>query len=86
MTKHSKSGEKLVNVHELLHDVSVCAKEGEIRMSVTLVAGEGKTITPEALIVILRERLGLFTGDPLKERYRIVRRDVLLADARTSFR
>ena len=51
-------------------------------MNATLAAG----LTPEALIKILREKMGLFEGDPLKERYRILRRAVLLADGETEFR
>ncbi len=85
VTKRSKSGEKIVDVSELLHALDVRATDGEIRMTATLAAGEGKTLTPEALITILRERLNLFTGDPLQERYRILRRAVWLADAVTPF-
>ena len=78
--KRSKSGEKTVDVSELMHSLEVSAENGVIRMVATLAAGEGKTLTPEALITILREQLGLFTGNPLEERYRILRRAVLLED------
>ena len=86
VAKKSKSGERQVDLCELLHTFSVRAKDGVIRMDATLVAGEGKTITPEAIITVLRERMGLFTGDPLAERYRILRRAVLLSDAMSAFR
>ena len=86
VTKKSKSGEKQVDLCELIRDISVRAEDGVIRMDATLVAGEGKTITPEAVVSVLRERLGLFTGDPLTERYRILRRAVLCADGTSEFR
>lgn len=86
VTKRAKSGEKQVDLCELIREISVYAEDGTIRMNATLVAGEGKTITPEALIGVLRDRLGLFAGDPMQERYRILRREVLLADGETVFR
>lgn len=86
VTKRAKSGEKQVDLCELIRDITVFAEDGVIRMNATLVAGEGKTITPQALVDVLRDRLGLFTGDPMQERYRILRRDVLIDDGVTSFR
>ena len=86
VTKRAKSGEKQVDLCELIRNISVYAENGTIRMNATLVAGEGKTITPQALVDVLRDRLGLFTGDPMQERYRILRRNVLLADGETMFR
>lgn len=86
VTKKTKSGEKQIDLCELLHAFCVRAEDGVIRMDATLVAGEGKTITPEAIITVLRERMGLFTGDPLSERYRILRRTVLLSDGTSAFR
>ncbi len=86
VTKKSKSGEKQVDLCELIHSITVRAEEGVIRIDATLVAGEGKTITPEAVVTVLRERMGLFTGDPLAERYRILRRAVLLSDGVSEFR
>ena len=82
VTKRSKSGEKTVDVKDFLRAFSVKAENGEICMHATLASG----LTPEALIKILREKMGLFEGDPLKERYRILRRAVLLADGETEFR
>lgn len=86
VTKKTKSGEKQIDLCELLHAFCVRAEDGVIRMDATLVAGEGKTITPEAIITVLRERMGLLTGDPLSERYRILRRTVLLSDGTSAFR
>ena len=58
---------------------------GLTALAVTLTAGEKNTLTPEAIVSVLKEKLGLFAGDPLKERYRILRRRVLLADGVSEF-
>ena len=50
-----------------------------------LAAGEGKVLTPEALIGVLRDKAGLFCGDPRTENYRILRRAFYLADGATEF-
>ncbi len=83
--KRSKSGEKEVDVRDFIRDFLVEAGTGEIRLAVTLSAGEQNTLTPEAIVTVLKQKLGLFAGDPLKERYRILRRRVLMADGVTEF-
>ncbi len=83
--KHSKSGDKQVDVREYIHAFDLALREGKILLTATLSAGEGKTITPEALVSALREKIGLFTGDVMRERYRILRRRVLLADGVSEF-
>ena len=83
--KHSKAGEKIINVKEYIHGAEVSWHEGKIRLLATLGAGEGKTLTPEALVRVLREKTDLFVGDVTKENYRILRRRVLLADGVTEF-
>jgi uncharacterized protein (DUF2344 family) len=84
-TKKSKSGDKEVDVRDFIHAFEVKYADGEIRLAVTLTAGEKNTLTPEAIITVLKEKLGLFSGDPLKERYRILRRRVLMADGVSEF-
>jgi hypothetical protein len=59
--------------------------DGAIRLAVTLTAGEKNTLTPEAIVTVLKEKLGLFSGDPLQEYYRILRRRVLMADGVSVF-
>ena len=83
--KRSKSGEKEVDVRDFIRDFKVEAGTGEIRLAVTLSAGEQNTLTPEAIVTVLKQKLGIFAGDPLKERYRILRRRVLMADGVTEF-
>ncbi len=84
-TKRTKAGEKTVDVREFIHALSATADNGEIRLFVTLSATEGKTVTPEALVSVLREKMGLLAGNPLENRYRIFRKRVLLADGESEF-
>ena len=83
--KKSKSGEREVDVRDFIHEFEVKYADGEIRLAVTLTAGEKNTLTPEAIVTVLKAKLGLFAGDPLKERYRILRRHVLMADGVSEF-
>ena len=84
-TKRTKAGEKTVDVREFIHSFRAEAAKGEIRLFVTLCATEGKTVTPEALVSVLREKMGLLCGNPLENRYRILRKCVLLADGESVF-
>ncbi len=84
-TKRTKAGEKTVDVRDYIRALDVHAADGQICLCVTLCAGEGKTVTPEALITALKGKMGLLSGDPLEERYRILRRRVLLADGESDF-
>jgi radical SAM-linked protein len=83
--KHSKAGDKEVLVSDYLRAFDVELADGVITLNATLSVGEGKTLTPEALISVLRARVGILSGDPTKESYRILRRRVLLADGMTDF-
>jgi radical SAM-linked protein len=83
--KKSKSGEREVNVRDFVHAFDVTYADGAIHLAVTLTAGEKNTLTPEAIVTVLKEKLGLFSGDPLQEYYRILRRRVLMADGVSEF-
>ena len=83
--KHSKSGDRETDIRPLIRRVSVEPCEGGLSMVAVLSAGESGYLNPEYLITVLREQAGFLTGDPLTERYRILRRRVLLADGETEF-
>ncbi len=83
--KKGKSGEKEVNILDSLHAAEVALADGVLTMRITLAAGEGKYISPEAVITALRRETGILSGDPTTEHYRILRRRVLLADGVTEF-
>ena len=81
--KKSKSGEREVDILESLHSVNVWFSDGAIRIDAVLAAGEGKYLSPEALVTALCRETGILSGDPTAEHYRILRRRVLLADGKT---
>ncbi len=83
--KKGKSGEKEVNILDSLLSAEVGLADGALTMQITLAAGEGKYISPEAVITALRREVGILSGDPTAEHYRILRRRVLLADGVTEF-
>jgi hypothetical protein len=85
VVKRSKSGEREVDLQEYLQGYAVSLEGNDIRLVATLSAGEGNYLTPEALVGILREKIGLMAGDPLQQQYRILRRQALLADGKTVF-
>ena len=84
--KRSKSGEREIDVREFIKDFSVALRNGQIHILATLSAGEGNFLSPEVLVSALREHVGILSGDPLQEGYRILRRRVLLADGKTDFK
>ena len=80
LVKKGKSGERTVNLAALMRDCAVTPAPGGCHIRATLAAGQGEYLSPEALIGVLREKLGIFCGDPTAEHYRILRRRVLTAD------
>jgi len=86
VTKKTKSGEREVDLLDFLKDFEVKLEGGALCIRAVLAAGEGRYVSPELLITALRSATGILTGDPMKERYRILRRRVLLADGETDFR
>ena len=85
LTKKTKSGEKEIKLCDYMRSLTVEPAEGGARMTAMLAAGEGKVLTPEALVGVLRDKAGLFVGDPRTENYRILRRAFYLADGVTEF-
>ena len=85
VVKKGKAGEREVDILTALHRFAVSFEGGVISVNAVLAAGEGKYLSPEALITALREKTGILSGDPTKEHYRILRRRVLLADGETDF-
>ncbi len=83
--KKSKSGESETDIAPLIASLGVKGEQGVLTMEAVLCAGEGKYLNPELLVTVLRERLGILSGDPTREHYRILRRRVLLSDGVTEF-
>lgn len=85
VTKKSKSGEKEVDLLPSVKSATVALLDGEIKIDAVLCAGTGNYASPDLLITALRKKTGILSGDVLAERYTILRRAVLLADAKTVF-
>ena len=86
VTRRTKSGEKEVDIKEFLQRFEVAFDSGVITVNAVLAAGEGRYLSPELLVTALKTHLGILSGNPTEESYRILRRAVLLADAKTVFR
>ena len=89
--KRKKDGKITVSETDIApfaRDVNVSLDGGEIRMNLKLSASINQThphINPESLISVLKEKLGILSGDPMQEEYSIIRKRVLLSDAETDF-
>lgn len=80
--KKSKSGEKEIDVTSVINRLSVSFDEvsRNIKMALRLPAGNTESISPEVIIGVLRESLGILSGDPTKEWYTIMRTKLLRGD------
>lgn len=85
VTRRTKSGEKEVDILDFIHRCEANFENGVIRIHAVLSAGEGNYLNPELLITALKGAVGILSGNVTEERYRILRRRVLLADGETEF-
>lgn len=83
--RRTKSGEKETDILPMIHRSAVTYAEGVVRINAVLSAGEGNYLNPELIVTALKARLGILSGDPTEENYRILRRRVLLADGESEF-
>ncbi len=86
ITKHTKSGDKEVDI---LPGISLraCRFDDEgITLRVLLSVDSANYLNPEYLLSAAEARLGLKFEDPFTEYYTIMRREVYLADKTTIFR
>ena len=87
MTKKGKAGEREIDIVPLIRNLAVtCPTPGTIRLSALLSASGDAYLNPEFLITAAKNRLGILSGDPAEESYRILRTEVFLADGVTVFR
>ena len=82
MTKNTKSGEKEIDIIELIDDVKITFDEATsiIKMKARLSATSTQFLNPEMLISAMKQELGILSGDPTCEWYTITRVDLLKAD------
>ena len=87
MTKKGKAGEREIDIVPLIREISVTSPAaGSIRIAALLSAGSDSYLNPEFLITAAKNRLGILSGDPAEESYRILRTEVYLSDGMTVFR
>ncbi len=76
--KRSKSGEKEVDLTSYVKGVTATYSDS-LKLDVKLVGGEG-SLNPEAIVSVLRERLGVLSDYPDKGGYTITRTELYFAD------
>ena len=85
--KKSKSGEREVDLTQMIHKFSAtCTESGKISVTTILRAGNTENLNPELLIAAAKEKCGILSGDPTKESYSILRTEVFLEDGENVFR
>ena len=76
MVKKSKSGEKEVDITDFVKRLDASAVDGCITINAILSAGSTENLNPEYLVTAIKSHLELFSSDPSKESYRIMRNRV----------
>lgn len=88
MFKHTKSGEKEVDISPLIRriEVSFDSKTSLLRLTALLSASSENYLGPEMLVTAMKDSLGILSHDPMTEAYTVFRTGVYLADGETPFR
>ena len=87
--KYKKIFFKEVDIAPYVRDVSVKFEDGVIKINVKLSASINQThphINPENIVTMLKEKLGILSGDVTKEQYDIIRTRIYFEDGVTDFR
>ena len=86
VTKHTKTGDKEVDIFPNISLRSCHYEDSSLTLRVLLSADSANYLNPEYLMTAAKEKLGLCFDDPFHEFYTIVRKEVYLADKTTVFR
>ncbi len=86
VVKHTKSGEKETDIKPHILRFEANFEKDETVIRTTLCCDKQNFLNPEYLMKVIKNELGLFDGDPTKEGYSILRKEVYLSDGVTSFR
>ena len=87
--KYKKIFFKEVDIAEYIRDVSVKFEDETIKINAKLSASINQThphINPENIVTMLKDKLGILSGDVTKEQYDIVRTRIYFEDGVTDFR
>lgn len=87
--KYKKIFFKEIDIAPYIRDVSVQFDNGFIKINAKLSASINQThphINPENIVTMLRDKLGILSGDVTKEHYDIMRTRIYFEDGKTDFR
>ena len=87
--KYKKIFFKEVDIAPYVRDVSVCFGDGLIKINAKLSASINQThphINPENIVTMLKDKLGILSGDVTQEQYDIMRTRIYFEDGITDFR
>ena len=87
--KYKKIFFKEVDIAPYIRDVSVRLEDGIVKINAKLSASINQThphINPENIVTMLKDRLGILSGDVTKEQYDIMRTRIYFEDGVTEFR
>lgn len=84
LLKRSKSGEKEVDIIPMIHSASVKFDQGRgaLNIKAILKASSAEYLNPELLITGLKQKNGILRGDPMKEEYSIIRKNIFFENLR----
>ena len=87
--KYKKIFFKEVDIAQYIRDVSVKFDDGIIKINAKLSASINQThphINPENIVTMLKDKLGILSGDVTQEQYDIIRTRIYFEDGVTDFR
>ena len=87
--KYKKIFFKEVDIAPYVRDVNVKFEDGVIKINAKLSASINQThphINPENIVTMLKEKLGILSGDVTREQYDIIRTRIYFEDGITDFR
>ena len=87
--KYKKIFFKEIDIAEYVRDVSVRFEDETIKINAKVSASINQThphINPENIVTMLKDKLGILSGDVTKEQYDIVRTRIYFEDGVTDFR
>jgi hypothetical protein len=87
--KYKKIFFKEIDIAPYIRDVSVKFEDGIVKINAKLSASINQThphINPENIVTMLKDKLGILSGDVAKEQYDIIRTRIYFEDGKTDFR
>ncbi len=79
MKKHTKSGDKDVDITSFIKSVDAEFRDGRLAVNAVLKGGEG-SLNPEMLVTAMREKLGILLDYPGNGYYSIIRTNLYFED------